>query len=85
MTDAADADEPVPPPRGDRPRLTARERDVLRASATGRSTAEVADLLGLSPEVARAAIASAIAKLGAGSKLEAVIVAARRGLISVPP
>jgi DNA-binding CsgD family transcriptional regulator len=65
-------------------RLTARERDVLAVSATGRTSAEVAEVLGLSPDAVRASIASAITKLGARSKLEAVVVALRDGLIELP-
>src|SRR5829696_7527988 len=56
----------------------------LGASAIGLGVAEVADLLGLSPDAVRASIASAITKLGARSKLEAVVVALRGGLIEIP-
>jgi DNA-binding CsgD family transcriptional regulator len=42
--------------------LSVRERDVLEAALTGRNTAEIADLLELSPEVVRVAIASVITK-----------------------
>jgi DNA-binding CsgD family transcriptional regulator len=61
--------------------ISAEERTVLAASATGRSVAEVAELLGQPPEVVRRQLASAITKLGARSKLEAVVLALRRGLI----
>jgi LuxR family transcriptional regulator, regulator of acetate metabolism len=63
--------------------LTAHERDVLAASATGLGVAEVAERLGLSVEAVRRSITSAIRKLDARSKLEAVVVALRRGLISL--
>jgi two-component system nitrate/nitrite response regulator NarL len=61
--------------------LTGRESAVLAASATGLSVGEVADRLGVSPNAVRAALALAITKLAARSKLEAVIIALRRGLI----
>jgi DNA-binding NarL/FixJ family response regulator len=61
--------------------LTARECAVLAASATGLSVVEVAERLSTSPDAIRRSIASAITKLGANSKLEAVVIALRRGLI----
>jgi DNA-binding CsgD family transcriptional regulator len=64
--------------------LTVQESAVLAASATGRGVAEIAECLGVSPDVVRQSLASAIAKLGARSKLEAVVIALRCGLISVP-
>jgi DNA-binding CsgD family transcriptional regulator len=50
-------------------------------SAEGLGVTEAADTLGLSPEAARRLLASAVTKLGARSKLEAVIIALREGLI----
>jgi LuxR family transcriptional regulator, regulator of acetate metabolism len=64
-----------------RERLTTRERAVLATSAAGLVVAEVAVVLGLAPEVVRDALRSAIAKLQARTKIEAVVVALRRGLI----
>jgi DNA-binding CsgD family transcriptional regulator len=65
-------------------RLTARGRDVLAVSATGRTSVEVAETLGLAPEAVRGSIASAITMLGARSKLEALVIAVRDGLINLP-
>jgi DNA-binding NarL/FixJ family response regulator len=62
--------------------LTARESDVLRLLAVGRTTASIADELFLSTHTVRNHISSILSKLGAHSKLEAVAVAARDGLIS---
>ena len=64
--------------------MTAEERTALSLSATGLIVAEVADALDLPPEAVRAALRSAIGKLGAHSKLEAVIVAMRRGDLDLP-
>jgi DNA-binding NarL/FixJ family response regulator len=61
--------------------ITDEERSVLAASATGLGITEVAELLGLPPEAVRRSIASAMRTLGARSKLEAIIVAFRHGLI----
>jgi DNA-binding NarL/FixJ family response regulator len=66
---------------GHRAGLTAYEQAVLADSAKGLTTAEVAERLGVSPEVVCRSIASAITKLEARSKLEAVVLALRRGLI----
>ena len=71
-------------PDGRHPRLTPQERAVLSASATGLVVDEVAELLGYSSEETRQLIRSAISKLGARSKLEAVVIALREGLIDPP-
>jgi DNA-binding NarL/FixJ family response regulator len=69
--------------RNDRSKwLTARESDVLRLLAVGRTTASIANELFLSTHTVRNHISSILSKLGAHSKLEAVAVAARDGLIS---
>jgi DNA-binding CsgD family transcriptional regulator len=65
--------------------LSEKESAVLAHSATGLTTSEVASRLNQSPLEAYQAITSATSKLGAGSKLEAVIIALRRGLINLPP
>lgn len=61
------------------PVLTAEERAVLRLAATGLATPDIADALGWPLDHVRSALVSAIATLGARSKLEAVIIAYRRG------
>lgn len=65
--------------------LTPFERDVLALSATGMTLAEIAAELGESPIAVRQSVTSSIAKLGARSKLEAIILAVRQGLIRHPP
>jgi DNA-binding NarL/FixJ family response regulator len=65
-------------------RLTEREQAVLAASATGLTVAEVATALDLTPETVRAALGSTIAKLGARSKLEAVVIAFNAELVGPP-
>ena len=64
--------------------LTTQERDVLAISATGRVTNEVAETLGLRRERVQELVRSAMKKLGARSKLEAVVIAFRRGEIAFP-
>jgi DNA-binding CsgD family transcriptional regulator len=64
--------------------LTILERDVLATCATGRVTHEVADTLGLPREAVQELVRSAMTKLAAGSKLEAVVIAFRRGEIELP-
>ena len=73
-------------PPGDRSLpLTVEERRALGLSATGLTVTEVAEAMGTSPEVVRLWLASAIEKLGARSKLEAVLIAARRGELDLAP
>ena len=67
--------------RGCGAELTQDERAVLEASARGLISHEVATLLGQPLEVTRHLLALSIEKLGARSKLEAVILAIRCGLI----
>ena len=64
--------------------LTERERRALTLSATGLVVADVAQAMGTSAGQVRLLLASAISKLSARSKLEAVIIAARRGDLTFP-
>lgn len=61
--------------------LTTRERDVLRQVATGLPTAAVASTLCISEATVRNHLHNILSKLGAHSRLEAVAVALRDGLI----
>jgi DNA-binding NarL/FixJ family response regulator len=61
--------------------LTARERDVLRLLAQGRTTAFMAAALFIAPATVRNHIQSVISKLGAHTKLEAVTVAMRENIV----
>lgn len=63
--------------------LTERESDVLALLASGRNATEIADQLFLSLNTSRNHIASILNKLGARSQLEAVVLAARAGLVRV--
>jgi DNA-binding NarL/FixJ family response regulator len=64
--------------------LTRREIEVLQLLADGCSTKQLAETLGLSLNTVRNHVQSAINRLGAHSKLEAVSIAIRQGLISAP-
>ncbi len=64
--------------------LSRREVEVLRLLAEGMSTADLSSHLQLSLNTVRNHIQSAIRRLGAHSKLEAVAIAQREGLISAP-
>lgn len=69
-------------PRGRRSsRLTRREAEVLALLADGVSTREIASRLFISLNTARNHVQRLIAKLGAHSRLEAVAVARRNGLL----
>lgn len=60
------------------------ERAILTEAARGLTAHETAGRLGLAPEIVRSHLVRTIERLGAGSKLEAVIIALRRGLIEAP-
>jgi DNA-binding NarL/FixJ family response regulator len=64
-------------------RLTARETEILRELADGRSTAQTAEALHISVLTVRSHVKSILLKLNAHSKLEAVTCAIRHGLIEV--
>ena len=65
--------------------LSAQQQAVLALFATGLHSAEVAAALGTPVGEVRAHLVSAVVELGARSKLEAVIIALRLGLIDLPP
>ncbi|GAA3389372.1 helix-turn-helix transcriptional regulator [Streptomyces roseoviridis] len=61
--------------------LTPRETDVLAAVASGATNAVVARRLGLRPETVKGYLRSAMRKLGAHTRLEAVVAARRAGAL----
>jgi hypothetical protein len=63
-------------------RLTVREREVLRLLAAGLSTPRIGKQLQIAHNTARAHVQRVIEKLGAHSKLEAVALARRAGVIT---
>ncbi len=65
--------------------LSQREREILRLLAAGQSTERMADQLYLSQHTVRNHIRNLTAKLGAHSRLEAVAIAARAGLVELIP
>lgn len=62
--------------------LTPRERDVLRLMSEGLDNKVIAERLRLSLATVRGYVQQVLAKLGAHSKLEAVVIASRTGLLS---
>ncbi len=75
--------------RGDSPAvgsdLTSRELEVLQLLAEGVTTDTLAERLYISKHTARSHVRNILAKLGAHSKLEAVAVAARAGIVNLDP
>lgn len=71
-------------PADERPTLSARELEVLALIATGRDMDEVADQLCISPLTLRTHVQRILHKLGVHSRLEAVALALREGLIEPP-
>jgi DNA-binding NarL/FixJ family response regulator len=66
------------------PALSARELQVLRLVAAGTGTSAIAEELGLSVHTTRNHIRNLMTKLGAHSRVEAVVIAAGSGLIDLP-
>jgi PAS domain S-box-containing protein len=69
----------LPPVNGDQ--LTPRQAEVLRCLAGGHSTDQIAERLGISRETVRNHIRDILKRLGAHTRLEAVVVARERGLL----
>ncbi|MBM9506964.1 LuxR C-terminal-related transcriptional regulator [Actinacidiphila acididurans] len=78
---AAPPEQPAPAPAVPPPHLTARELDVLAAIASGATNAAAATRLRLRPETVKSYLRSAMRKLGAHTRLEAVVAARRSGLL----
>ncbi|HVL90704.1 MAG TPA: response regulator transcription factor [Actinomycetota bacterium] len=64
-------------------RLTEREREVLAGLALGDGSAALGERLGISPETARTHVQNVLSKLGVHSRLEAVALARRTGLLEL--
>ena len=67
--------------RDDGPSLTSREAEVLQLVADGRTNDEIAEVLSLSVKAIQAHLTHLYDKLGARNRTEAVVHAARRGLV----
>lgn len=63
--------------------LTVRELEVLSLLAGAADVRAIARTLGISPHTARDHVKSVLAKLGATSQLDAVVEAARRGIVAI--
>jgi len=61
--------------------LSRRELEVLKVMAEGTSDKDIADRLGISLNTARKHVQNIIGRLGAHSKLEAIVIAVREGVI----
>ncbi|MFG2573793.1 AAA family ATPase [Streptomyces sp. NPDC048481] len=82
------AARPATGPSGARdrsPALTARERDVLRLLALGRSNRQIGEELFISGKTASVHVSNILAKLGASGRTEAVAIAYREHLIPPEP
>lgn len=73
----------APARRRSGPALTERELEILQGLADGLSTDEVARALAISPLTVRAHMKKIFTKLGVHSKVNAIVAAARQGLIRI--
>jgi PAS domain S-box-containing protein len=77
----ADLDRPAATEAAARVHLTPRQFEVLQLLARGRSTAQIADMLHLSPETVRNHVRGILRALGAHSRLAAVSRAHELGIV----
>jgi DNA-binding NarL/FixJ family response regulator len=61
--------------------LSKREQDVLEELATGKSTREIAEALGLGDETVKSHLSRIYGKLKAADRVQAVVIAMRHGLV----
>ena len=64
--------------------LTRRERQVLRALADGLDNKRIARRLGITVETERNYLSSIFSKLGVHSRLQALVLALRHGIVEIP-
>ncbi len=62
-------------------RLTKREMEVLQALSEGLSNKEIADRMHISVETERSHMVNILTKLSARSRLQALVIAARHGIV----
>ncbi len=63
--------------------LTAREMEVLRLAASGKTNGQIAELLDFSVRTVQVHMTHVFGKLGVGSRTEAVVAGLRKGFISL--
>jgi len=71
------------PPSSMHEELTAREMDVLRQVALGRSNKEIAEELGIGEETVKTHVGNVLGKLQADNRAQAVVQALKRGLVAL--
>jgi DNA-binding NarL/FixJ family response regulator len=63
--------------------LTAREREVLQALATGLDSKEIAQLLGITINTQRMHMTNILSKLGVHTRMQALVLAVRHGVVKI--
>jgi DNA-binding CsgD family transcriptional regulator len=81
---AGSAPAPAPPSPLDALGLTAREREVLGLVALGRTNAQIAETLFISPKTATVHVSNILGKLGVRNRVEAATIAHRLGAVPHP-
>ncbi|MFB8246353.1 response regulator [Streptomyces sp. NPDC055952] len=83
LTSPAPGTQLAPPER--LAELTGREREVMALAAEGKSNAEIAELLVVSPLTVRTHVHRAMTKLNARDRAQLVVIAYQTGLVQVRP
>jgi two-component system nitrate/nitrite response regulator NarL len=64
-------------------KLTSREKEILRSLAKGLESREIAEKLNITVETERTHMVNILHKLGVHSRLQALVFAARHGLVEI--
>jgi DNA-binding NarL/FixJ family response regulator len=64
-------------------KLSAREMEVMRLAAWGKSNSEIAEELFVSPRTVKGYLSDVFSKLGVNSRMEAITVCLREGILSL--
>jgi DNA-binding NarL/FixJ family response regulator len=71
-------------PTGEVAALSPREREVMAALAEGLKARQVAERLGIAPDTVRTHVENAMQKLEARTRVHAIAIALRQGLLKIP-
>ena len=77
--------EPEPEPKPEPVELTPKQTRILRLLAKGLSNNEISQAMSIAESTVKNHVAALMKKLGAHGRMQAVIIAMKRGMVSIKP